>query len=126
MSPQVDLVAVTVKVPRPRELVLAALRAGKAVLCEWPLGQGLTEAREMAALAEAQQLRTAVGLRARSAPAVRYLRDLIAQGYVGEVLSTGIIASGRVWGETTNSRSRYLLDRGNGATMLSGHRHRHR
>src|SRR5712691_3230222 len=34
----VDVVAVTVKVPYYRELVSAALAANKAVYCEWPLG----------------------------------------------------------------------------------------
>jgi predicted dehydrogenase len=36
-QPDIDVVAVTVKVPHHRELVSAALRAGKAVYCEWPL-----------------------------------------------------------------------------------------
>src|SRR5947208_9408489 len=35
----VDVVAVTVKVPHHSELVSAALRARKAVSCEWPLGR---------------------------------------------------------------------------------------
>ncbi|GAA2783818.1 Gfo/Idh/MocA family oxidoreductase [Saccharopolyspora taberi] len=113
----VDLVAVTVKVPHHRELALAALAAGKAVLCEWPLGNGLAEAEEMAAAAEGA--RAFVGLQARSTPQVRYLRDLIADGYVGEVLSTSMIASGRRWGGTFEPRGEYLLDRANGATMLS-------
>jgi predicted dehydrogenase len=42
-SPAVDVVAVTVKVPDHLELVTAALGAGKAVYCEWPLGNGLIE-----------------------------------------------------------------------------------
>lgn len=50
-SPDIDLVVVTVKVPYHRELVTAALENGKHVFCEWPLGNGLAEAREMAALA---------------------------------------------------------------------------
>src|SRR5260370_38651341 len=48
--PDIDVVAVTVKVPRHRQLVCAAL-AGKAVYCEWPLGGDLDDARAMAALA---------------------------------------------------------------------------
>ena len=49
-SPDVDVVAVTVKVPHHLELATAALEAGKAVYCEWPLGNGLTEAETLAAL----------------------------------------------------------------------------
>src|SRR5439155_1286642 len=51
-SPTVDVVAVTVKVPHHLELVTAALEAGKAVYCEWPLGNGLKEAETLAALAK--------------------------------------------------------------------------
>lgn len=116
---EVDLVVVSVKVPPHRELVLAALAAGKTVLCEWPLGNGTAEAEEMATFADARQLRGFVGLQARSAPPVRYLRDLVADGYVGEVLSTSVVASGARWGATFGTREAYLFDRGNGATMLS-------
>src|SRR5438874_1445586 len=58
--PDVDLVAVTVKVPHHRELVSAALAAGKAVYCEWPLGRDLDEARAMAALAAEQRAHSIV------------------------------------------------------------------
>src|SRR5256714_3583642 len=43
-QPDVDVVAVTVKVPHHRELVSAALAACKAVYCEWPLGRDLYHA----------------------------------------------------------------------------------
>src|SRR4051794_21807339 len=42
-QPEIDLVAVTVKVPHHRQLVAAALDAGKAVYCEWPLGRDLDD-----------------------------------------------------------------------------------
>jgi predicted dehydrogenase len=116
---RIDLVVVAVKVPYHRELVLAALEAGKMAYCEWPLGRGLAEAEEMARVASSRQLRTVVGLQARSAPAFRYLRDLVAEGYVGEVLSTSVIASGVNWGATIRPGGEYMLSRTNGATMLS-------
>src|SRR2546422_8880007 len=49
-QPDIDVVAVTVKVkvPHHRALVAAALAAGKAVYCEWPLGRDLDDARTMA------------------------------------------------------------------------------
>ena len=57
-QPDIDVVAVTVKVPHHRELVSAALAAGKAVYCEWPLGRDLEDARAMATLAARQGVRT--------------------------------------------------------------------
>src|SRR6266849_727595 len=38
-SAEVDVVSITVKVPHHLELATAALNAGKAVYCEWPLGK---------------------------------------------------------------------------------------
>lgn len=116
----VDLVIVTVKLPAHRELVTAAIRAGKMVYCEWPLGNGLAEATELASLAEKAGVKTFVGLQARSAPPVHYLRDLVAEGYVGEVLSTSLIATlGQPWAGEVSTTSTYLVDVKNGATMLS-------
>jgi predicted dehydrogenase len=118
-SPDVDVVAVTVKVPYHLELVTAAIGAGKAVYCEWPLGNGLKEAETLAALAKKRGVLAVAGLQARSAPSVAYVRDLIEQGYVGEVLSTTLIGSGMGWGPTVELHNAYLNDKKNGATMLS-------
>ncbi|MCI3929809.1 Gfo/Idh/MocA family protein [Streptomyces sp. AN091965] len=118
-DPDVDLVVVSVRVPLHREVILAALAAGKAVLSEWPLGNGLAEAEELAAAAAAAGVPTFAGLQARSAPAVRYVRDLVAEGFTGEVLSTSLVASGRRWGPTFEPGADYLLDRDNGGTMLT-------
>lgn len=118
-SPEVDLVVVTVKVPAHREIVTAAINAGKHIYCEWPLGNGLAEARELAELARSRNVRTVIGLQARVSPTICYLRDLIAQGFVGEVLSSSLIGTGAVWGEMIDIPNAYVADRRNGATMLS-------
>lgn len=118
-DPAVDLVVVSVRVPRHREVILAALAAGKHVLSEWPLGNGVTEAEELAAVAARAGVRTFAGLQARSAPAVRQLRDLVADGFVGDVLSTSLVASGRRWGPVFEPGGAYLLDKENGGTMLT-------
>src|SRR6266568_7382531 len=91
IQPDIDLVVVTVKVPHHRELVSAALAAGKAVYCEWPLGRDLEDARAMATLAAKQGVRTVAGLQARQAPAIEFVQQLLSNGYVGEVLSTTMI-----------------------------------
>jgi predicted dehydrogenase len=118
-SAVVDVVAVTVKVPYHLELATAALGAGKAVYCEWPLGNGLKEAQTLAALAKKKGVLAVAGLQARSAPSVAYVHDLIKQGYVGEVLSTTLIGSGMGWGATVERYNAYMNDKKNGATMLS-------
>jgi predicted dehydrogenase len=117
-QPDVDVVAVTVKVPHHRELVSAALAAGKAVYCEWPLGRDLDEAREMAAFAAKLGVRTVIGLQARQAPAIAFVRDLLSDGYVGEVLSTTMIGLS-VRGDVVIQPNAYMLDRTNGANLLT-------
>lgn len=120
-SPDVDLIAVTVRVPFHLELVRAAVDAGKHVYCEWPLGNGLAEAEEMAAMVRARGVIGVAGTQARVAPEVLYLRKLLEDGYVGEVLSSCITAQGRSWGPVhTDFKNRaYLLNNSNGASMLT-------
>ncbi|HEY8854146.1 MAG TPA: Gfo/Idh/MocA family oxidoreductase [Candidatus Dormibacteraeota bacterium] len=117
-QPDIDLVAVTVKVPHHRELVSAALAAGKAVYCEWPLGRDLEEARAMAALAAEKGARTVVGLQARQAPAIEFVQQLLRDGYVGEVLSTTMVGLS-IPGDVVGQPNAYMLDKTNGANLLT-------
>lgn len=113
----IDLVVVAVKVPRHRELVLPALRAGVAVLSEWPFAVDLAEAVEMEGAA--RETRNFIGLHGRSSPTIRWLARLVADGYVGDVLSATVLASSIEWGNPVSERMRYTLDRTLGATMLT-------
>src|SRR5438034_2150492 len=117
-QPDIDVVAVTVKVPRHREIVSAALAAGKAVYCEWPLGRDLEDARAMAVLAAKQGVRTVVGLQARQAPAIEFVRELLSDGYIGEVLSTTMVGLS-VPGDVVAQPNAYMLDKANGANVLT-------
>jgi len=114
----VDVVAVTVKVPHHRELVSAALAAGKAVYCEWPLGRDLDDARAMASLAAQKGLRTVVGLQARQAPTIEFVQELLRDGYVGEVLSTTTVGLS-VPGDVVGQPNAYMLEKTNGANVLT-------
>jgi len=117
---EVDLVVVSVRTPKHREAVSAAIQAGKAVYCEWPLGNGLAETEELARLANEHNVPSIVGLQIRANPAMNYLRDLVANGYVGEVLSTTVIGSaGGSWGAYSDPDRRYMLDPANGTTLLT-------
>lgn len=122
-APEVDIVAVTVKVPHHLALTKAAIEAGKHVYCEWPLGNGLAEAEQMAALARANGVLGVSGTQSTLAPEIVYLKQLIAEGFVGDVLSTTVVARGGLYngsGITPDKKTdAYLLDRSNGATMLT-------
>lgn len=117
--PEVDLVVVAVQAAKHRAAALAAIEAGKDVYCEWPLATSADEAVLLADTARGKGVRALVGLQARSAPVIRYVRDLIASGWVGEVLSTTVVASGMSWGAESDARTGYVLDRDGGSTMLS-------
>ena len=86
-SKEIDAVAVCVRVPLHYETTKAAIAAGKHVYTEWPLGKNTAEAEELAALARARGVQTAVGLQSRVSPAFLYMKELVESGYVGEVLS---------------------------------------
>ena len=114
----IDAVAVLVRVPKHHGLTMDALAAGKHVFTEWPLGADLAEAEEMAALARARGVRTMVGLQARCSPALLRMRELIDEGYVGEVLA-GHMARFSAGVLTRTSDRTWQSDRALGATNLS-------
>jgi predicted dehydrogenase len=89
-SPEIDAVAVVVRVPSHYAPTKAALEAGKHVYCEWPLGRTTAEAVELSALAKDKGLVTAVGLQARVNPAVMHMKELIEAGFVGEVMAVHV------------------------------------
>jgi predicted dehydrogenase len=89
-SPEIDAVAVVVRVPSHYAPTKAALDAGKHVYCEWPLGRTTAEAMELAALAKTRGLVTAVGLQARVNPALMHMKELVASGFVGEVMAVHV------------------------------------
>src|SRR5207249_10772001 len=89
-----------------------------AVYCEWPLGRDLDDAQAMAALAVDQGVRTVVGLQARQAPAIKFVHELLSDGYVGEVLSTTMVGLS-VPGDVVVQANAYMLDNTNGANLLT-------
>jgi predicted dehydrogenase len=89
-SPEIDAIAVVVRVPSHYAPTKAALEAGKHVYCEWPLGRTTTEAVELAALARAKGVVTAAGVQARVNPALMHMKEQVEAGFVGEVLAVHV------------------------------------
>jgi predicted dehydrogenase len=83
-DPDIDVVDV-VTGNRPHfQVSWDALSAGKHVLCEKPVHTDYRKTRDAAAFAAARGLRTKLGFTFRYAPAIRYAKDLIDSGFVGE------------------------------------------
>ena len=84
----VDLVDVASPGDTHAEIAVAALEAGKHVLCEKPLANSVAEAEIMAAAAEraaGRGVRSMVGFNYRRVPAVALAKRLVEQGRIGEV-----------------------------------------
>ena len=120
-SPDIDLLVVTTRVPQHFDVVKAALEAGKHVYCEWPLGRTLEEAIELADLARSKGVLAVTGTQARVSPAVRKLQQLVADGSIGQIVSTNISGYVGTWGPTIGdlANERYLREWKNGANLLT-------
>ena len=121
--PDIDAVAVVLRVPAHYQITKDALNAGKHVFTEWPLGATVAEATELADLARAKGVRAVVGLQSRAAPAILHMKELVEDGYVGEIISCsmrlirgGVLErpSGRTW-QRDNELGAHTL------TIAAGH-----
>ncbi|MCX5401931.1 Gfo/Idh/MocA family protein [Streptomyces sp. NBC_00102] len=82
----IDLVDICTPGDSHAEIALAALAAGKHVLCEKPLANTVAEADAMTAAAEAASARgqlTMVGFNYRRVPATALARRMVAEGRIG-------------------------------------------
>jgi predicted dehydrogenase len=80
----IDLVDVCTPSATHFALTMAALEAGKHVLCEKPVAFDYVDTLRAAHVAEHTQLRTKLGFTFRYAPAMRYMKHLIDQGFIGQ------------------------------------------
>jgi predicted dehydrogenase len=83
--PDVEVVVVTAPNMLHVEIVEAAAAAGKHVFCEKPVGGTPEQTLRAAAAARAAGVITGVGYNYRFAPLVRYVKQLLEQGALGEV-----------------------------------------
>lgn len=118
-APGIDLVTVATRVPDHRELVLAALEAGKHVYSEWPLGAGMDEATGMAAAASTAGVHTAIGLQLRNSPVVRRARELVMSGAVGRVLGASVYSATAGFGPDVPAPNLYLEAPENFANLIT-------
>lgn len=122
-APDIEVVVVAVKVPHHHDIVVPLLEAGKHVYCEWPLGATTAEAEAMAAVARDNGVVAVVGLQGRHDPTLTHVKDLVADGWLGQVLSVNVtmLGSGALSHTSTEA---WMADRSSGAntmTIVGGH-----
>jgi len=84
-APDIDAVSVAVANNLHREIVEAALAAGKHVLCEKPLAPSVDDAQAMADAAAVTDLVAGVGFTFRRSPAINAIREQVRNGHLGKV-----------------------------------------
>ncbi|KAK0226002.1 hypothetical protein IW262DRAFT_1359158 [Armillaria fumosa] len=121
-DPNMDLVAVSVKVMVHFENAMKVIDGGKDLFLEWSAGNGLKETSALAGAAKAKGIRTIVRLQARMDPLFQKVKAIIDSGEIGRILSTSMTArifpGFKIWGPYMSSTMRrYALD-SNGGTLL--------
>lgn len=81
--PDIDIVDVCTPSHTHFELSMAALEAGKHVLCEKPVAYDFRETLRASALAASKGLKTKLGFTFRYSPGVQFARSLIDEGFIG-------------------------------------------
>lgn len=84
-DPEVDIVYIGTLHPIHKENMLTFLRAGKAVLCEKPFTMNAAEAEEAIACAKENGVFLMEAMWTRYLPAIRQVREWLAEGKIGEV-----------------------------------------
>ena len=118
-----DMICVSTSSAHHHELVMPAIAAGKHVFCEWPFGVDIQQAIEMRDAARHRGVRTLVGLQTSCAPIVTYVRDLIADGYLGKLWSVNFYRANDQTVQKAASQA-YLefLEKANaGLRIMAGH-----
>ncbi|KAJ3558384.1 hypothetical protein NM688_g959 [Phlebia brevispora] len=123
-DPEVDLVAVSVRVAAHYKAVLPAIEAGKDVFIEWPVGNGYKEALEIAEAAKRKGVRALVGAQSIQLPYLRKVKEILESGKIGRVISTTALLSTPTdpeflfWSRKADASTAQALDIKNGITIL--------
>jgi predicted dehydrogenase len=115
---QLDLVSIATPPALHHEMALAAVGHGCAVLCEKPFALDLAQAREMLAAAERAGVVHAVDHEFRYLPARARLKELVEQGYLGELRTVRINALSDILIDAASRRWIWWSDRAQGGGIL--------
>lgn len=118
-SKNVDMIIVSVKAPFHKEIVLNTIRANKHIYCEWPLAIGTSEVESIMKEMDQSTIKHAIGLQSRQADEVKLVKDIVDSNEIGSILSINMKVSTHAKGNWVDKAGSYILDRKNGATLLT-------
>jgi predicted dehydrogenase len=115
-----DVISIATPTTLHHEMTLAALDAGKAVLCEKPLAGGVDAARDMVRAAEKSGRPTACCFENRWNPDWLAVADLVGSGFLGKQYVARVIRSASYWHPTHPLQARWMYDKDQGGGYLAG------
>ncbi|HEV2529443.1 MAG TPA: Gfo/Idh/MocA family oxidoreductase [Thermomicrobiales bacterium] len=118
----IDAVVIAAPPYLHHQMVIAALEAGKHVLCESPMGRSLAESRDMAKMADSASVTAMVNHHLRYDPLRSRIRELIMGGYIGvpQAITVNIVRSTFPDAYARPYGWRSQLERGGGALGAIG------
>jgi predicted dehydrogenase len=117
-NPEVDAVVIATPPYLHHTMVLAALEAGKHVLCEKPMARNLAETRDMVNLAERAGVAAMVNHEFRFVPARARAKELIDEGFIGEPQSASMVVYRSSLGDPNGVPFGWLMEQEKAGGML--------
>jgi predicted dehydrogenase len=115
-----DVISIAAPVELHHAMTLAALAAGKHVLCEKPLALTAAQAEEMVKAAESSGRVTATCFELRWAPDRLPIWDLVRHGYLGTAYFSRLVQSASYWHPSHKPQSAWMYDLAQGGGYLAG------
>lgn len=115
-----DLISVAAPVALHHPITLAALAAGKHVMCEKPLALTARQCSEMVAAAESSGRATATTFELRWLPDRSRVRQLVRDGVVGDPYFVRLSQSASYWHPSRKLQELWMYDVDQGGGYLNG------
>ncbi|KAM3070495.1 hypothetical protein ACMFMG_010318 [Clarireedia jacksonii] len=119
-DPEIDVAVVSIWVSKHYAVTKQLILAGKDVYLEWPLGANTAEDEKLADLAKLHNVKTIVGSQGRSNTLTVRVKELVASGKLGKIVSSTV--SGSFLGLASHSfpaRASYYMSKDSGGDSLS-------
>jgi len=115
-----DVIAVCTPTPLHHEQTIAALRAGKHVLCEKPVALDPVQAREMVEVANETGLANAVNFEGRWLRERLPVWEMVRDGYLGDPYLARVVTDADYWHPTRGLQAEWMYRRDEGGGYLLG------